>query len=1210
HMVPSTFVSLAALPLSPNGKVERRLLPAPEGERGPEDASYVAPRTPVEELVAGIWSEVLGVDRIGARDSFFDLGGHSLLATRVTSRLRRALGVDVPLKTLFEAPTVAELAAVLEKAGRQGRRPEPPLRPVPRKGALPLSFAQQRLWFLDQLEPGSALYNMPSAFLLEGGLDARALASACHRIAGRHEVLRTVFPSVNGEPVQVIRAAGEGSLPLVDLSGLAPEIRERVARDLVRQEAHRPFDLARGPLLRGLLVRLAGDRHVLSVSLHHIVSDGGSIEIFERELVALYGAAAAGRPSPLPDLPLQYADFAVWQREWLSGEALESEIGYWRERLAGAPPVLDLPTDRPRPKELGQRGASRSLELPESLSRSLGALARAETATPFMVLLAAFSALLARATGRTDVLLGTPIAGRSRLETEPLIGLFVNTLVLRTDLSGDPEVRELLRRARETALGAHAHQDLPFERLVEELEPQRSLAHTPLFQVLLVQAPRRESPGLPGLAVLPFGAGSGTAKFDLTLAVSEGGPGLGLALEYRTDLFDATTADRLLAHLAVLLEGVAEAPGRRLSELPVLTPPERAQVVSEWNATGLAVPWEETLAGLFEAQVERTPGATALVAGDLRWSYRELDREAGRLARRLQSLGVGPEMRVGVHLDRSPELIVALLAVLKAGGAYVPLDPGYPEERLAFLVADSAAAVILSRGDRVERLAAIAPGTPAVCLDREPSAGEESGGAGRRARSGHLAYLIYTSGSTGRPKGVAIEHRSAVAMVSWALAAFAADDLAGMLASTSINFDLSVFELFVPLSRGGKVILAGSALDLPSLPAAGEVTFVNTVPSAMAELVRTGGLPPSVTAVGLAGEPLPRSLVQQLYRQGTVRKVYNLYGPSEGTTYSSWARLDPEDGRPPSIGRPVANTEIHLLDAGFSPVGIGSPGELYVGGAGVARGYLGRPELTAERFLPDPFSGRPGARLYRTGDLARWRRDGEIDFLGRADFQVKVRGFRIELGEIEAVLDRHPGVRETVAVLADGPVEGDKRLVAYVALADPSLSAAGLRSFLAERLPDHMVPTVWVLLEALPRTPNGKVDRKALPAPDAAAGPEAASIPPRNPVEEVLAGIWAEVLGRDQVGVTDDFFALGGHSLLATRVIAQVKAAFRVEMGLQSLFREPTVERMAASLLAAPGERERIERTAQLLLELAATPDEEIGTLLGEDPAAAGERHR
>ncbi|HKV11335.1 MAG TPA: amino acid adenylation domain-containing protein, partial [Thermoanaerobaculia bacterium] len=1199
YMVPSTFVSLPALPLSPNGKVDRRQLPAPEGAWEP-GREYVPPRTPTEEVLAGILEEVLRVSRVGARDNFFDLGGHSLLATQVISRARRSLGVEVPLKALFEKPTVAGLAEAVERARSSGpaRIPEPPA-PVERRGDLPLSFAQERLWFLDQLEPGSPLYNMPVALLLEGELDVAALGAALAQVVRRHEVLRTTFASQGGRPVQVIREPAPAHLPVVDLGGLEPDLREGVTRELIREAARRPFDLARGPLLRAFLVRQGEREHALVAGTHHIASDGWSMTLLERELALLYGTFAAGRPSPLPELPLQYADFAVWQRGWLQGEVLAAELDVWRRRLAGAP-VLELSTDRPRPAVPSRRGAVRLVAFPADLSQGLDALARERGATLFMVLLAGFQALLSRYTGQEDVSVGTPVAGRNRVEIEPLIGFFVNTLVLRTGLSGDPGLGELLGRVREVTLEAHAHQDLPFERLVEELHPERSLAHTPFFQVLLDLAHAAPAPSrLPGLRARSLEAGTETAKFDLTLNLLRGEEGIAGSLVYATELFDDATAGRLLDHFEALLAGAVASPGSPVSELPLLAAAERRQILEEWSPVWTSPPPERCLHEIFAERAAEAPEAPALVFEGAALSYGELDRRAERLARRLRRLGVGPESRVGLCLERSFELVIAILGILKAGGAYVPLDPSHPRERRAWALTDSGAALLVSRSELITDLPDHAART--VLLDAPETPGEEEGGpaAGAEGTADNAAYVIYTSGSTGRPKGVVVTHCHVTRLFTATAPSFPFDESDVWTLFHSAAFDFSVWELWGALLHGGRLVIvpylvSRSPEAFRELLVAERVTVLNQTPSAFHSLMRAdeaaaGEL--SLRWVIFGGEALDlRTLGPWFDRHGDERpRLVNMYGITETTVHVTCRPLTRADAARggSAIGGPIPDLRLALLDRRGGLVPVGVPGELYVGGAGVARGYHDRPELTAARFVPDPWSGTPGARLYRSGDLARRLPNGDLEYLGRIDHQVKVRGFRIELGEIEAALHRSPGVRESVVLALDDP-QGGRRLVAFLVGETGSRPDAGeVQERLQQTLPEYMVPSAWVVLDALPLTPNGKVDRRALAETGAAATParrEAVEIEaPRTPVEELLAGIWAELLRVDQVGLHDSFFDLGGHSLLATQLIARVRQAFGCEMPLRTLFERPTVAGLAAAIAEARG-------TGRVLPPLAALP--------------------
>jgi len=1065
-------------------------------------------------------------------------GLDSLAALELKGSVESALGVELPLAEMLEGAGTARLADLL-LAGLNERAIPAPVLPGIDDGHL--SYGQKALWFLERLAPEGA-YNIAVAARVRGGLDPAALRRALERLTERHAALRTVFRVEGDEPVR--RVLDQVEIDFLVEDGWSPE---RLA-----SEAYRPFSLESGPLFR---VRLLGS--VLLLSVHHIVADFTSLAVLARDLGALY------RQETLPPVAASYGDFARWQEAMLAGPRGEKLWAYWRQALAGVPD-LDLPADRPRPPVLTWNGAARYLELPPALADGVRALGSPGGATLFMTLMAAFQVQLGRYSGQRDFAVGSPTAGRSAPEHVGVAGYFVNPVAVRADLSGDPGFDGLLDRVRRTALAGLEHADFPFALAAERLRPERDPARSPIFQTLLVvQRPRAGDP--PGLALFFLGEDGGRlnlggleleslrleerrAQFDLSLRAAElPSGGLGLSLEVNVDLFDGATVGRMLGHLRTLLEGAAADPGRPISALPLLTPAERRQVLVDLNVTPApAAPG--LLHRRFEERAARRPDAEALVDGTARLSYGELNRRANRLAHHLRSLGVGPEVRLGVRLKRSADLVVTLLAVLKSGGAYVPLDPAYPEERLALMAEDSGAAMVIAEPVGEEFLAAQPDGDP------EPAAVPEN-----------LAYLIYTSGSTGRPKAVAIEHRSASVMVAWARGVFSPEELGGVLAATSVSFDVSVFELFVPLSWGGRVILAENALALPRLPAAGEVTLVTAVPSAMAELVRGGGLPPSVRTVSLPGEPVPPALVTAVQAVPGVERIYNFYGPSEDTTYSTIARL--AAGRDVTIGRPLDGTRAYVLDAGMELLPAGVPGELYLAGAGLSRGYLGRPELTADRFVPDPFGG-PGARLYRTGDLVRWRPDGELDFLGRVDHQVKVRGFRIELGEIEAALGRHPGLREAVVVARD---EGElgKRLVAFlVAKEGDGPPAAELRDFLRRGLPEFMVPSAFVCLEALPLSPNGKVDRRALMRLETSREPDAgvAGGEPRTVLEERLAALMAEALGRERIGIHDSFFDLGGHSLLATRVTARVARELGVELPVSALFLAPTVAKLAERL--------------------------------------------
>jgi amino acid adenylation domain-containing protein len=1053
---------------------------------------------------------------------------------------------------------------------------------VPRadRDGAPLSFAQERLWFIDRMEPGNATYNISLAHRLGGALDQAVLERALGEILRRHESLRTIFAEVDGSPVQVIAPFGGFTLPLDDLSGLPDADRDVEARRRVTEEARLPFDLTAGPLFRAGLLRLGEQDHLLLLSMHHIVSDGWSSGVLFRELSALYDAYSEGRESPLPELPVQYADYALWQREQLRGEALDRQLSYWRERLAGAPELLELPTDRPRPPVQTFRGTYERIELSAELLEELQALGRSEGVTLHAVVLAAFQVLLSKYNGSEDIVVGTPIAGRTRDEVAELIGFFVNTLVLRTDLGGDPSFREVLGRVREVTLGAYEHQELPFEKLVAELQPERSLSHSPLVQVAFSlqdgsqPAGALAAPPTGGFAGLHAGgveAEFGTTKFDLDLSFAAHPQGLSGALSYSTDLFDRGTIVRMLGHLErVLMQAAADA-DVRLSQLDLLSVAERRTVVEEWNATDTAFSAGACIHELFEAQVERTPDAEAVAFEGERLTYAELNARANRLAHHLRALGVGPDARVGICVERGPEMVVGALAVLKAGGAYLPLDPAYPADRLRYMLEDSAPAALVTQSSLAGTFAGL--DVPVVELDAPAAAwaeGPETNPVCAGLTPEHLAYVIYTSGSTGRPKGVMVQHRSLVNHTAWQAAAFGIGARDTVLQRTSISFDASVWELWTPLATGARMLILSS--DAMKDPGAigraveeGGVTVAQFVPTLLQAVL--GALPAGASlpcrTLFCGGEPLSAALVEEARAAG-VGEVVNLYGPTEATIDSTWQPCAAGDVRAPAIGRPIANARTYVLDARGAPAAVGVAGELYVGGAGVARGYLGRAALTAERFVPDPFSVDGGARMYRTGDLGRWRADGTLEFLGRTDFQVKVRGFRIELGEIEAALRSHDAVRDAL-VLAREDASGDKRLVAYY-LADEMVAVEALRAHLGERLPEYMVPAAYVWMQAYPLTPNGKVDRKALLAPEGDAFSARGYEAPAGETEKAVAAIWAELLGAERIGRHDHFFELGGHSLLAVRVVSRVRQALGVEAEIRDLFARPVLADFARGL--------------------------------------------
>jgi len=1216
YMLPTAFVRLEALPLTRNGKVDRGALPDPEKASGRERAAgSQAPRNQVQELLAGLWEEVLGYERIGVEANFFELGGHSLLATQLISRVRQTFQAELPLRALFDAPSIAGLAEAIDGALRAGGGaalpPLVPLPPLERGGALALSFAQERLWVLDRLTPGNPFYNIPLRTRLSGPLDAAALARTFGEIVRRHEILRTRYAAgldTEGRPVQIIDPPGPFHLPLVDLSALPAAAGEAEALRLAREEAARPIDLAQGPLLRGQLARLGEDEHAALLTTHHIAGDGWSLGVLMREIAVLYEAFRRSRPSPLPELPVQYADFAAWQRGWLQGEMLERQLATWRRRLAGAPPFLEIPTDRPRPEVQRYRGERRQLLLPAGLAGDLRRLCRRERVSLFMALLGTFQALLSRLSGSLDVSVGTPFSGRTRLETEGLIGFFVNTLVLRTQFAGEPGFRDVLGRVREAALEADAHQDLPFEKLVEELQPERSLSHAPLFQTLFVfQNTPQEEREMTGLRLSPLGVETGTAKFDLTLTLSELGDRIGGVLDYDVDLFDGTTAERLLSCFAVLLEGAVTEPERRLSSLPLLRPEEGQALLAEWSAAAGELPATCASRRFFE-QAAAMPEAVAAADGQRRMTYRELAHRVEAWARALARRGVGAESVVPLLAERGLDLLTALLAIQSAGGAYLPLDPQQPAARLSHVVAQAGAALALAGEGYRPMLGEVAGGLPRPGPERRPPEVLDLSVLEAEAAVAPpvplpavqplgLAYVIFTSGSTGLPKGAMVHHRGQLNHLLAKIGDLGLGPDDTVVQNAPQGFDISVWQMLAPLLAGGRVLFVddAAARDPRALAAAvreGGATVLQTVPSLLRALVEAAQADPSVlAALGTlrwmisTGEALPPALARDWLELAPRIRLLNAYGPTECSDDVTHHALH----RPPApaavrvpVGNPVLNTRLVVVDRGGEIQPRGVPGELRVGGAGVGRGYLGDPARTAEVFRPDPWSA--GERLYHTGDLALRRSSGEIEVIGRIDHQVKVRGVRIELGEIEAALNGHPAVREAVAVLRlDLP--GGMGLAAFVVPRGGGATPGELRAWMRARLSEAMVPAVFVTLGALPLTANDKVDRHALGRLELSAERAVLAapsyLPPRDLVELRLCRLWEEMLGVAPVGVRDSFFALGGSSLAAVRLQTRVERAFGWRFDLAALFRAPTVEGLAGLL------RRRMAVPASALIELA-----------------------
>jgi amino acid adenylation domain-containing protein len=1213
--VPRQIFLVQALPKGTTGKLQRRSLAEYFGLTAQvhtqSDIASSAPRTPMEELLVGLWTQIFNIQYVSIHDDFFHLGGDSLLATQLLSRVREATRVAVPFSRFFAMSTVAEMAEHIETAGRTTWGLQaPPLQPVPRDQSLPLSYAQQRLWLLEQLKLSRHTYHLLEVMRLHGPLHITALTQSLQEIVQRHEIFRTTFVNIAGRPFQIVRPTTIVSLPVIDLRDLSEDEQEAQVHTLARAAVQQQFDLLEGPLLRVTLVRLADAEHVLLLTMHHIVSDSWSHGVFWRELAVLYEAFTTGRPSSLPALSLQYADFAHWQQQWLQREALAPQLTYWKRQLAGVS-MLQLPTDHPRPAVQTFRGARHFLTLSPMLTKALKTMSQRHGVTLFMTLLAAFQSLLHRYTGQDDIAVGSLIANRNRVEIEGLIGFFANVLVLRTDCSGDPSFRELLMRIRTVTLGAYEHQDVPYEKLLEELRPPRDLSHNPLFQVMCVlhNTPQQVQ-DLSGLNVCPIEFDPGTARFDITLDFWETPEGLRGRFEYSTDLFEAATIARMARQLQTLLEGIVADPGQRLSQLSLLTTDERLRMLVEWNTTMAPYSGDQCIHNMFEAQATRTPDAVALICDDQSLTYRELNRRANQVAHALRELRVGPEVLVGLCIERSLAMVVGLLGILKAGAAYVPLDPTYPPERLAFMLEDAQPPVVLTQERLVARLSNHV--TQMVCLDAHwptiAQCSEDNPVSGVTADN--VASLLYTSGSTGKPKGVFGVHRATLNALAWMWQAYPFAQHEVCCQKTSMSFVDSIQELLGPLLQGVRTVLVpdGILQDLPRFVrtlALHRVTRLLLVPSLLRALLDSCSdlqdQLPNLKLWFAGGEALPRDLWQCFRERLPHSRLINLYGTSETSADTTWydTSLAPNTLACVPIGRPIASTQVYVIDQYLQPVPIGVPGELYVGGVGLTRGYLNLPELTAERFIPHPFSHEPGARLYKTGDVVRYRPDGNIEYLGRCDHQVKLRGIRIELGEIEAVLAQHQAVRETV-VIAHEDVPGEPRLVAYVVPAQESGPPIGeLRRFLAQRCPTVMVPTTFVMLETLPLTPSGKVDRRALSVPNPLRPTlEDVYVAPRNPAEQQVAAIWCSLMGLERVGIHDNFFEVGGHSLLAMQILSRVRDATHVEVSLFSFFETPTVAGMAAII-------ETADRTEQRSPAPAIVPRPREGIL----PASIAQEH-
>jgi amino acid adenylation domain-containing protein len=1205
------------LPKGPSGKVQRLRLveeaarPAVARtvslESGTSQPALKISDESIEAAIAGTWAELLAQPKIDAAANFFALGGHSLLAIQCISRLREKVPVMLSLSDFFENATVAEQAALVRKRMVSAPAPESgergpiqvysqPIPPRDRTLPCPLSPAQKRVWFFKQLAPDVPLYNESEAVGLKGELNVDALERALNVVVTRHEILRSTIHDINGQPVAVVLENWPLKLKRVDLGGMVPAQRKMEVERLLIDEPRRPYELETEPGIRATLLRLGPQEHVLILLMHHLVCDWSSEGVLWREMSAAYRAYCRGEPLELAPLPIQHGDYAAWQQQHLTETTFANDLAFWEENLRGAPELLELPTDRPRPPAISYRGARQRFRIAPSLAGALRECSRREKVSLFTVFTAALDALFHRYTGQEDILLGIPLSDRERPEMQSMIGFLLHTQVLRTRLTGDMTFGQLLAPVQKGVLDLYSHSAVPFDQVVSKLRPKRNLSYSPLFQVMINWRDRDQLLsfiGMEKLEVESLLAESRTSKFDLTVMLTDGGDEIWMEMEYNTDLFDDARIERMAGHYQTLLEAVAANPDRRIAELPLLTEAERHKLLVEWNNTSVDFQDKRCVHQLVEAQAQLTPDGMAVVLDGRQLTYRELDARANQLARHLHSLGVGPESLVGLCVERSLEMVIGLLGILKAGGAYVPLDPTYPKERLAFMLEDSAAPVLLTQAS----LAQMFPTQQTRMVRLDSDWGQIAREADTAILSGvtsqHPAYVIYTSGSTGKPKGVMIPHQAAVNFLRSMREAPGLTAQDTMLAITTLCFDIAGLELWLPLSVGARIVIAKRETTMDGQALAAmldecEATMMQATPSTWRMLLTSGWKGNPRLRILCGGEPWPRELARQLLER--CESLWNMYGPTETTIWSAACKVS--QGEDVLIGSPIANTQLYVVDRNLQPVPVGVAGELCIGGDGLARGYLKRPELTAEKFPPDPFSGKPGARIYKTGDLVRFKGDGKIEFLGRMDHQVKIRGFRIEIGEIEAALNRHPGVK-TAAVTARDDSAGGKRLVAYVApkhdhdgMDDPK-SAGGklissLRDWLKSKMPEYMVPSDFVLLEAMPLTPNGKIDRKALPAPDLVRAESSSSyVAPRSPTEQLLSEIWARELGLEKAGVNDNFFDIGGHSLLLVRVQASLCKALNAKVSIVEMFQYPTIRSLASHLDQPSAKPERLQKVQE-----------------------------
>jgi len=1179
-MLPSAFVEMKELPRTLNGKIDRKALPALEVVQQERDKSDLQMRTPVEEIVAAIWREVLKLPVVGRTDNFFNLGGHSLLATQVILRLRDTLKVELPVRSIFESSTIEQLSALVQEQISDGRQQTlEPIEVVPRTEKLTPSFAQQRLWFQEKLTRGSGAFHLALGTKLKGQLNVPALEQTFTEIIRRHEGLRTSFPMIDGELVQKISPPSRFEIPIVDLRRFDETEQETISRDLGQAELSRPFDLASGPLARAILIRYRDDEYMIICTLHHIISDGWSRGLMVKEISTIYEAFTNAERSPLAELPVQYADFAEWQRRRLQGDALEPELNYWKEQLAGAPPLLALPTDRPRPAIQTFRGETQPFILGQQLTEQLKTLSQRRGMTLFMTLLAAFQTLLFRYSAQDDIVVGTTAANRERSDIEDLIGFFVNMLALRTNFSGNPRFEDLLEQVRDATFKAYVYQGVPFERLVQELQPRRNPSYSPVFQVVFSfqNQPTLVGLSLPGLTLSMPEVELTTSQFDLLLDLSDGVEGLAGTFQYNPDLFDRATIARMTEHFRNLLEGIVAHPEQRLSELPLQSESERIESLVEWNQTEAEFPREICISELFARVVERQPDAVAAVFKDQQMTYAELDARSNQLAHYLKESGVGASDLVGICLDHSLEELVGLLGVLKAGAGYVPVDPEHPLQRLSFMLADSGVKTVLTQQKFVEALTPC--GLELISIDRDwPSIAEQSSAGTDISLPESIAYVIYTSGSTGEPKGVAITHRSLVDYAWWAKDVYLQKDSLNFALYSSVAFDLTVTSIFVPLITGNKVVIyrwADKQAPLEQILDDNDAGVLKLTPSHLALIKDRDNRESSINRLIVGGENFETDLARRIHESfGEQVAIFNEYGPTEATVGCMIYRFDAlRDQRPAvPIGKPAANVQLYILDEWLQPAAVNVTGELYIAGEGLAQGYLNRPALTAEKFIANPFAA--GQRMYRTGDLCRMLPDGNIEYLGRRDQQVKFHGYRVELNEIQWALKQHPQIRDSVVVIRPDK-QGNDVMVAYY-VSRQEIEVAEIRAFLAERLIGETIPNLFVHLRKLPLTLNGKINYQALPSVEEAREKlQRTYTAPRSPQEEAVAAIWAEVLSMERVGIHENFFTLGGHSLLATQIIHRINQTFEIDLPMRVMFDDPTIA--ALSLLIEEALIERLE---------------------------------